>query len=149
MTDAPRPKEPSPAPYEFSDAHKESFRVLATSMSFVGVCAFLFGLLAGVFVLAELYEGFVPNAIGTAVGAAYYVVTAFWMLSAGRSLSAMLRTRGRDVEYLMDAVTQLRRLFGLVRVVIIVFAFVVMLALGAYVWCSVLHPGGRCLGLFG
>jgi hypothetical protein len=148
MTDAPRPPEP-PTPYEFSDAHKESFRALATSMSFVGVCTFLFGLLFGVGVLAELYEGFVPYAIATAVSAAYSIVTAFWMVSAGRSLSAMLRTRGRDVDYLMDAVLHMRRLFGLQLVVIIVSAFLVMATLGAAVWCSMLHSGGRCLGVFG
>jgi len=152
MTDAPRPGEPPPAPsvpYEFSDAHKETFRGLAASMSFVGVCTFLFGLLSIVFSLGEVYEGFVPNAVGTAVLAALDGVVAVWLLSAGRSLSGMLRTRGRDVEYLMEAVTQLRRLFGLARVVIIVVALLVVVAATAVVWCTMGHGANRCFGFFG
>jgi hypothetical protein len=155
MSVAPRPGEtpPSPpapaAPYEFSDAHKETFRALAASMSFVGVCTFLFGALSVVFALGEAYEGFVPNAVGTAVVAALYVVVAIWMLSAGRALSGMLRTRGRDIEYLMEAVVPLRRLFGLMRVVIIVVALLVVLAAVAVVWCTMARGANRCFGFFG
>jgi hypothetical protein len=106
--------------------------------------------LAGLFALGELYEGFVPNGIATAIGAGVNVVMAWWMVSAGRSLSGMLRTRGRDVEYLMDAVIQLRRLFALARVVIIVLALVMVVAGALVVWCTfVIDRGGRCLGVFG
>jgi hypothetical protein len=155
MTDAQRPGAPPsspPAPaarYEFSEAHRETFRGLAASMSFVGVCTFLFGALSVVFALGELYEGFVPNAVGTAVMAVLDVVVAVWMLSAGRALSGMLRTRGRDVEYLMEAMTHLRRLFGLVRVVIIVVALLVVVAAVAVVWCTMAHGSNRCFGLVG
>jgi hypothetical protein len=150
---APRleaPPEPPSEPYEFSDLHKDSFRALAASVSFVGVCTLLFAGLSVVFALGEAYMGFVPNGIGTAAVAAVYGVMAWWMVSAGRSLSAMVRTRGQDIERLMEAVVQLRRLFGLARVVIIVLAMLVTVGGALVVWCNVMvAPGGKCLGVFG
>lgn len=154
-SDAPRPEAAPPPeggsdPYEFSDVHKESFRALGASMSFVGVCTMLFALLAGVFALGEVYMGFVPNALGTAASAGLDGVMAWWMLSAGRSLSGMVRTRGRDVEQLMDAVVQIRRLFGLARVVIILAAMAVTIGGALIVWCNlVTERGGKCFAGLG
>jgi hypothetical protein len=57
----------------------------------------------------------------------------------------MVRTRGRDVAYLIDAVAQLRRLFGFARVFIIVYALAAAVAAAGFVWCNfVLDKGGRC-----
>jgi hypothetical protein len=156
-SDAPRPEAaPAPSPgrdpdaYEFSDAHKESFRALAASVSFVGVCTLLFSGLMAVFAVVELYMGFVPNGIVTAVVAGIDGMMSWWMVSAGRSLSAMVRTRGRDIEHLMEAVANLRRFFGLYRVMIIVLALVVVAAGAIVVWCTfVLERGGRCFGGLG
>jgi hypothetical protein len=162
MSPGSRPPDPDarktqpPAGYEFSDASKESFRALAASTSFVGVCTMLLGGLSCVFLAGALYTGFVPSAIGPgalAVGTAALAIvcltTAWWMVSAGRSLSALVTTRGRDVEHLMGAVRQLRRFFGLARVVIVAVSLVVMIAGGVVVWCNlVLDRGGKCLGLW-
>jgi hypothetical protein len=152
-SDAPRPAPPEPRPpepYEFSEVYKDSFRALAASVSFVGVCTLMFAGLSVVFAVGEVYMGFVPNGLGTAVAAGVYGVMAWWMVSAGRSLSAMVRTRGQDVERLMEAVVQLRRLFGLARVVIILLAMIVSGAGALVVWCNlVVGPGGKCLGVFG
>lgn len=160
MSGAPRPSSPDasrPAPeaptdvgYEFADAHKESFRALATSMSFVGACTMLFGGLSCVFFAGELYAGFIPSAFGTAVGAALCLVTGWWMTSAGRSLSALVGTRGRDLDLLMEVVVQLQHLFGLARVVIVVVAMIVVAGGGLVVWCMlVVDRGGKCFGLWG
>lgn len=108
--------------FEFADADKDRFRSLAASVSFVGVCTMMLGLVSVVFLVGALYVGAAPVAAGTGALAALCVVTAWWMMSAGRSLSALVRTRGRDVEDLMEAVTQFRRLFGLASVVVVVVA---------------------------
>jgi hypothetical protein len=148
--DAPAPEAPREAGREFSDAHKDSFRALAASMSFVGVCTLLFGGLLCVFFAGALYFGFVPIATGTAVGAAECLLTGWWTMSAGRSLSALVGTRGRDVEHLMDAVGQLRRLFGLARIVIVVVAMVAVAGGAIVIWCTlVMDRGGKCFALWG
>jgi hypothetical protein len=139
-----------PAPYEFSDVHRESFRALAASVSFVGVCTMLLAALGGIFALVELYMGFIPNGIATAVATAVQGLMAWWMVSAGRSLSGMMRTRGRDVDHLMEAVAHLRRLFGLWRIAIIVLAMLITAAAAVVVWCTfVVERGGKCFAGFG
>jgi hypothetical protein len=161
MSDAPRPSAPpvTPAPppapaipdrpaaqHEFSEEHKDSFRALAASMSFVGVCViFLSGGLSVVFGLVAIYAAFPLNGVAMIFLGALSTMTGWWMVSAGRSLSALVRTRGRDVDHLMDAVRQLRWLFGFARVVIIVYAMLLSAVFGVVVWCTVLtDKGSRC-----
>src|SRR5579872_1922695 len=93
-----RESTPPPDAYEFSDEHKESFRALAMSMSSLGIFTMLIGGLSVVFALGALYEGFVPNGVVIGAYAVVLMLMASWLLSAGRSLSAMMRTRGRDIE---------------------------------------------------
>jgi hypothetical protein len=140
-------KKPAPAPYEFGDEDKDRFRALAASVSFVGVCTMLFGGLAILFFAGALYAGFVPHALVTAAVAIVCLVTAWWMVSAGRSLSALVRTRGRDIEDLMEAVVQFRRLFGLARVVIVVIALLAVAGCVLFVWCNLLvEHSSKCPG---
>jgi hypothetical protein len=160
MTAAPRPPTSDPprggaAPrpaggYEFADAEKDSFRALAASVSFVGVCTMLFGVMAFVFGAGLLYFGFVPHALGAGAFASVCSVASFWTVSAGRSLAALVRTRGRDVEDLMEAVVQFRRLFGLARVLIVVIAMLAVAGCSLLVWCTLVPDrGGKCLNLLG
>lgn len=135
---------------EFDDAQRDAFRALAASMSFVGVCALLFGVLAAFFALLAAYAGFALDGVGIAVGAAACALVAWWTMSAGRSLSALVRTRGRDVEHLMEAVRHLRLLFGFARVVIIVYALAIVGLAGLVVWCTFVRgSGGMCWGAIG
>jgi hypothetical protein len=100
MSDGPRP--PTGA-FEFTEAQKDRFRALAASVSFVGVCTMLFGGMAVLFAFGAVYSGFAANGAGLGVGAALLLVMAWWTVSAGRSLSALVVTKGRDVERLMEA----------------------------------------------
>jgi len=151
MSDAPRPSAPPPvAAYEFSEAHKDSFQALAASMSFVGVCVMLLGGMSAIFALGAVYAGFLREGLALVAGAAVFMAMGGWTMSAGRSLSALVRTHGRDIEQLLDAVGQLRRLFGFARVVIIVVALLVVVVAGGIVWCNfVVDKGGRCFGGLG
>ena len=127
--------------FEFSDDHKESFAALAGSVIFLGVCALLFAAVSVMGALGALVEGYPTYAAAAVVGGLVYGVMAAWMLSAGRSLSGMLRTRGKDIELLMQAVRQLRRIFALVMALTLL-----SLAMGMGVlWC--VASGGRCWGL--
>ncbi len=134
--------------YEFADAPKESFRALAASVSFVGVCTMLFGALAAVFFVGELYAGFAAYAVAAAAIAVFCLLGAWWMVSAGRSLSALVATRGRDVDHLMGAVAAFRRFFGLARVVIVAISLAAVAGGSLVVWCELVQDrGGKCFGL--
>ena len=89
-----------------------------------------------------------PLASGTAtnlVASAVFIATAWWTASAGRALSSMVATRGRDIERLMQAVEPLRRLFGFVRASIIVVAVGLVCVAAVIVWCTMSgDKGGRC-----
>jgi hypothetical protein len=152
----PRASSPSSSPslppdeYEFSEAHKEVFASLAASMSFVGVCEMLVGVMSVVFALGAGYGGFLGVAVGLLVGAAICLPLGWWMTAAGRSLSALVRTRGRDIARLMEAVVQLRRLFGFARIFVILYAIAAMVAGALFVWCNfAADKGGRCFAGFG
>ncbi len=108
-------------------------------MSFVGVCVVLLGLMSVVFALGAGYAGFAAGGVGLAVGAAVCIPLGWWTVSAGRSLSALVRTRGRDVSLMMAAVHQLRRLFGFAPVLVVAYAAAVV----AIAWCTLL-VGGKC-----
>ena len=102
------------------------------------------GLLA-VFALGAVYEGFVPNGVlFVGVVSVLLMLMASWLLSGGRALSAMMRTRGKDVDYVMEAVAQLRRLFAL-TLVLLMIGMLGTIALVA--WCAL--GTGRCYGVLG
>jgi nitrate reductase NapE component len=160
MTGSPRPsskarpsappepapaRQPGPAEHEFSDAQKDKFQSLAASLSFVGVSTMLFGVMSGVFALGAMYAGYAANGAALLALSGVFVATAWWTVSAGRSLSSMVTTRGRDVERLMQTVEQLRRLFGFTRVSIIVVAVGLVGVAAFIVWCTMLaDKGARC-----
>lgn len=136
--------------YEFSDEQRESVRSLAASMSFVGACLMLFGVLLAAFAFIALYAGFPLGAVGLFAVAAAYTPTAWWTMSGGRSLSAIPRTRGHDVDYLMDAVRQLRRLFAFARAVILLQTLLLTAIASIFVWCTfVIEKTDRCFAVFG
>lgn len=142
---SPRPEPARGGEFEFSEAHKDKFQSLAASLSFVGVSTMLFGAMSGLFAIGALYAGYAANGGALLALAAVFVATAWWTMSAGRALSSMVTTRGKDVERLMQAVEPLRRLFGFTRVSIIVAAVALVGVAGVIVWCTVLaDKGARC-----
>jgi hypothetical protein len=71
-------------------------------------------------------------------------------MSGGRALSALVRTRGRDAQHLLEAVAQLRLFFGLARAVIIIQALAMAAAVGIVFWCAfVADKGTKCWGAWG
>jgi hypothetical protein len=138
----PSDRDPKPEGFEFSDVQKESFRALSMSMSFLGIFVMLLGGLSAVFALGALYEGFAVNGVVIGALAVVLMLMASWLLGGGRSLSAMMRTKGRDVDYLMEAIAQLRRYFGLTLILLMIG---MMATIAAVVFCAM--GSGKCFGL--
>jgi hypothetical protein len=138
----PSDRDPKPDGFEFSDVQKESFRALSMSMSFLGIFVMLLGGLSAVFALGALYEGFAVNGVVIGALAVVLMLMASWLLGGGRSLSAMMRTKGRDVDYLMEAIAQLRRYFGLTLILLMIG---MMATVAAVVFCAM--GSGKCFGL--
>ena len=141
---------PAALPRDFTDEQKESFGSLAASMSFVGVCLLLFGVLLAMFAAIALYAGLPWAALGRVAAGGIHAPLAWWTVSAGRSLSDLVRTRGGDVDHLMHAVGQLQMLFAFGRAVVVIQTLAFTALAGAFVWCSFLaDKGTRCFGVLG
>src|SRR5438105_1529334 len=120
---------------EFSDDEREAFGSLAASTSFVGVCLMLFGVLMAASAVGAIASGFAWAGAAVLGVALVCVPAAWWTVSAGRSLTALVATRGKDVENVMAAVADLRRLFGFARIVVVVFALAAAVGAGLAFWC--------------
>jgi hypothetical protein len=106
--------------------------------------------MSAIFGLFAVYAGYAANGLALVAVAAVFLSTAWWTVSAGRALSSLVSTRGRDVGRLMEAVAQLRRLFGFARIVIILLTLGVVGVAAAIVYCTlVLDKGGRCFAGLG
>jgi hypothetical protein len=123
---------PAKAEHEFADEQKESFRKLGASMSFVGVFGLMLGILAGFFCAVAIVNGEVLGGLAGLFSSSVQVLLAAWTTSAGRSLSAVAVTRGRDVTYLMNAVGRLRWIYGVQRALIVLTVALMCVALALY-----------------
>lgn len=116
--------------YEFSAEENALIKKMTGAMRFVGIFTALFGVLL-LFTTAL-------NAVGPRAQPANLIVNAaqglvqllygVWTLNAAGGFARVVSTQGNDVQHVMDALENLRRYFGLVRVMIIVG--IVLMVLG-------------------
>jgi len=115
-----------PRGYEFDPKQNEVIEKLGRSMRTVGIFMFVFGLLGLIgAVLAVLthqigpQSGFAESLVMTVFG--------FWTQRAGDRFTKIVKTTGSDVTHLMGALDDLRKMYGVVRYVI-VFFFLLLVA---------------------
>jgi hypothetical protein len=123
---------PAKAEHEFEDAQKESFRKLGASMSFVGVFGLMLGVLAAFFSAVAMINGEYVGGVAGLFSSMVQLVLSAWTTSAGRSLTAIAVTRGRDVTYLMSAVGRLRWIYGVQRALIVLTVALMCVALALW-----------------
>ncbi len=128
---APRTQQsPGPTDYEFDSNQNSIFSGLASAMRFVGTTSIVLGL---VFFLGVL-GGDVFKIISALVQGALSLVVGLWLRKAASSIDHIVTTEGNDVSNLMAAMVELRKVYRLQRVLIIValaimaVAFVAVLA---------------------
>ncbi len=95
--------------YEFSESQNGLIRTLANTMRFVSYFLIAMGVLAGLLGLLTLTEG----GIGSIIQAVVQIVIGQWTGKAARSFQLIVSTQGNDVENLMGALAELRKLYTL------------------------------------
>lgn len=98
--------------YEFTDDQNETLRVLSSRMKWVG----WFLAILGVFVALGLLTGSaetVPELLSTVGISVIYFLIGFWTIRAANSFTQITVTKGSDVTNLMDALSELRKLYTL------------------------------------
>jgi phosphate starvation-inducible membrane PsiE len=104
-------------------------------MTFVGICSYVFAGLTALFALLLAKH---QSAMSTGVSflqAALLVLAGFWTHRAATSIKLIVTTSGNDIPHLMDGMENLRKLFTMYMIVMIVALVLIgamfLLAFGA------------------
>jgi hypothetical protein len=119
--------------YEFTDRQNEVLRSLSRDMLWVGVPLVLVGILYGVGLLVSVIRSFQdPHFLLQAalVGLAmlFYLALGTWTNRSARAFKEIVLTRGRDIDHLMDALDNLRKMYGLLSLIIKIYVVIVAVA---------------------
>lgn len=102
--------------YEFSAEQNTVIRDLAGVMSVAGLVLMALAIVAilyvGVFVASAARD---PTPMVFAAFCAPMVIAGFWVRGAAEPLLKIVDTEGRDITHLMNALSELRRIFALLR----------------------------------
>lgn len=126
----PQEQQKPQAPYEFGPAQNDTIRMLAQKMKFVGV----FYIIASCFVALA---GVVAFFFSPLVSLFYLVLMTpelligIWTIHAAQSFKLVIDTKGRDIPHLMDALTDLRKLYTLMFWLLVSALVFVLLAIAA------------------
>lgn len=95
--------------YEFNNAQNQLIRELSEKMRFVSY--FLIGLgilvaIAGIFVITR-------GGLGNIIQGIIQVIIGFWTNKAASAFKQIVNTQGNDIENLIDALGELRKLYTL------------------------------------
>jgi hypothetical protein len=121
--------------YEFSEEEDETIFGLGASMQFVGIFTLIIGVSDLLRILFTSVVLIVAGAVALAtlllVSSVLQIVISGFTLAAGRSLIAIPRTQGNDMDHLMRAMHRMTTMFGLQIVVSVI-------ALGFLGWFAVM-----------
>jgi hypothetical protein len=98
------------AAYEFDDGQNKIIAQLGKRMKLVGHVLIAFG---GLVMLAGLSSGGRGGFSGVAINAVVFILMGLWTRRAGQGFQNVVKTDGDDINHLMDALDQLRKLYGI------------------------------------
>lgn len=95
--------------YEFDQTQNQLFQDLARKMRFVGYFFIAIGVLLMIVGLLSLSRG----GLGSEINGIILVIIGFWKISAANAFERIFKTQGSDIENLMGALGELRKLYTL------------------------------------
>ena len=95
--------------YEFSRSQNELIKHLADKMRFVAYFMIAAGVIGSLGGLVSLQRGGAANIISAVV----YILIGVWTNSASSAFRRIVDTQGKDIENLMGALAELRKLYTL------------------------------------
>jgi hypothetical protein len=114
--------------YEFSNSQNELIQHLADKMRFVGYFLIVLGAILTLVGLISLVKG---GGVSAIVNGTIQLLIGFWTQKAAASFARIVKTQGNDMQNLMGALGELRKLYTLqywLYIIAIVFTliFVIM-----------------------
>lgn len=121
--------------YEFSNSQNELIGDLSKKMNFVGIlmiAAAIFSLVAGIVTLFASLSGSVPQGtfdLSSIIQGVLLLLVGLWTRNAAQAFKRVVTTTGTDIENLMGALGELRKLYTLQYWLTIVVVIFLILAL--------------------
>jgi hypothetical protein len=117
--------------YEFSDSQNGLIKDLSQKMQFVGIFSIVFGILAALGGLIVLISRTQQGGVSSVIQGVVAVLVGIWTISAAKSFRLIVDTQGNDLENLIGALGELRKLYGLqywillIGLIFVAIAFVI------------------------
>jgi uncharacterized membrane protein YiaA len=102
--------------YEFSSSQNELIGDLAKKMTFVATLSIVVGIVILIFGIITLIAAFAepsgfPEAINMLIQGIFFLLIGTWTRKAGLGFKGIITTAGSDIENLMGALGELRKLY--------------------------------------
>jgi hypothetical protein len=106
---------------------------LARDMVWVAVPLVLVGALYGIGLLVYVARSFqdphfIFQAVLIGLAMLFYLALGTWTNRAAQAFRQIVTTQGRDIEHLMDAVDNLRKMYGLLSLIVKIYVVIVGVA---------------------
>ncbi len=132
--------------YEFSSSQNELIGDLAKKMSFVATLSIVTGILVLIFGIIILISAFAepqgfPEAVNALIQGVFFLLIGTWTKNAGSAFKRIVTTAGADIENLMGALGELRKLYTLQYWLVILLLVFVILGIVAGIMIGFLAAG--------
>jgi hypothetical protein len=116
----------SPGQYEFTGRQNAVIGPLARDMVWVAVPLLLVGILYGIGVFVSVLQSFhdahyIFQAALIGLAMLFYLALGTWTKRSARAFQQIVSTQGQDINHLMDALDNLRKMYGLLSLIIKVY----------------------------
>jgi hypothetical protein len=99
--------------YEFSSSQNELITQLADKMRFVSYFFMVMGVLNAIAGVIGLFTASIGSGIGDIITGVVLTIIGIWTQKAASSFQLIVNTQGNDIENLMGALGELRKLYTL------------------------------------
>lgn len=139
MDDPKNPPATTPQPateYEFTEAQNTLLRPLAFRMGFISTVFGIVSLIGLVFLTYTWQRLGFDNPVAVRlvgphiVTVLMFLLVSVWLARAGKAFRLVVTTKGHDITNIMNALNELRKLFGLIMWILII----VIITTGYFFW---------------
>ena len=124
--------------YEFDESQNEIILTLAKSLQFVGMTSLVFGLVFALGCVSAIFQGNWSAVITQGMFVVFTFAMGGLMTKAGKKFRAIVKTSGDDISHLMVALDNLRQVYAILSVIIILCVLLSLVALAL----SMISSGG-------
>ena len=124
--------------YEFDSSQNETILTLAKSLQFVGTTSLVFGLVFAIGCVSAIFQTNWSAVITQGMFVVFTFAMGGLMIKAGKKFQAIVKTSGDDISHLMVALDNLRQVYSILSVIIILCVLLSLIALAL----SMISSGG-------